>query len=292
MFGQTVTVSGDTMRQYANHRHAHPRKWTCMDIECEAGCGVVPFRYRDQNFVNALQWAIGLELFLLVDDPWRVFLTTDHPNGAPFTSYPQLIRLLMDRSFRNDQLARIHPEAAALSCLGSLDREYSLYEIAIMTRAAPARILGLDRPRTPGPRRPRRHHRLSPAGRSGTDLRPSPAGLQGGRGGRGRRVPWCAWCGAAPRWCGPRSTPPSRHRIGRWFDRYHSIRMANFRITETEMADGIGSPVTVHPCRPGAGYRMIRNGIEIEDTFAEAFGMKAARLIITAIDPALGTDRR
>jgi formylmethanofuran dehydrogenase subunit A len=102
MFGQTVTASGDTMAQYRNHRYAHPKKWISMDIECDAGCGVVPFRYRDANFVNALQWAIGLELFLLVDDPWRVFLTTDHPNGAPFTSYPHLVRLLMDRTFRNE----------------------------------------------------------------------------------------------------------------------------------------------------------------------------------------------
>jgi len=143
MFGQTVTASGDTMAQFRNARHAHPDKWLCMDIECDAGCGVVPFRYRDGNFVNALQWAIGLELFLRVKDPWRVFLTTDHPNGAPFTSYPHLIRLLMDRDFRNEKLARIHPEAAAHSQLASLDREYSLYEIAIMTRAAPARSLGL-----------------------------------------------------------------------------------------------------------------------------------------------------
>jgi len=105
---------------------------------------VVPFRYRNQNFVNALQWAIGLELFLLIDDPWRIFLTTDHPNGAPFTSYPHLIRLLMDKSFRRDMLATIHPEAQAASTLGAIEREYSLYEIAIMTRAAPARALGLD----------------------------------------------------------------------------------------------------------------------------------------------------
>jgi len=143
MFGQTVTASGDTMAQYRNARHAHPAKWMCMDIECDAGCGVVPFRYRDGNFVNALQWTIGLELFLRVKDPWRVFLTTDHPNGAPFTSYPHLIRLLMDRDFRNEKLAQIHPDAAAHSQLASLDREYSLYEIAIMTRAAPARSLGL-----------------------------------------------------------------------------------------------------------------------------------------------------
>ena len=143
LFGQTVTASGDTMRQYAGHWHAHPRKWVIMDIECDAGCGVVPFKYRDKNFVNALQWAIGLELFLLVNDPWRIFLTTDHPNGAPFTSYPHLIRLLMDRSFRNDMLATINKDAAAASVLSSIDREYSLYEIAIMTRAAPARSLGL-----------------------------------------------------------------------------------------------------------------------------------------------------
>lgn len=143
MFGQTITESGDTMRQYAGAGHADPKKWVLMDIECEAGCGVVPFRYRDKSFVNALQWAIGLEIFLLCEDPWRVFLTTDHPNGAPFNTYPHLIRLLMDRSFRNEMLRRIHKSAAAMSTLGSIEREYSLYEIAIMTRAAPARSLGL-----------------------------------------------------------------------------------------------------------------------------------------------------
>jgi len=143
LFGQTVTASGDSMRQYDSHWYADPKKWVIMDIECDAGCGVVPFRYRDKSFVNALQWAIGLELFLQVSDPWRIFLTTDHPNGAPFTTYPHLIRLLMDKSFRNDMLATINKDAAAASILGSLDREYSLYEIAIMTRAAPARSLGL-----------------------------------------------------------------------------------------------------------------------------------------------------
>ena len=144
MFGQTVTVSGDTMMQYANHGHASPAKWTVMDIECEAGCGVVPFKYRDKKFVNALQWVIGLEIFLLVNDPWRVFLTTDHPNGAPFTSYPHLIRLLMDYSYRIDMLSELHPQARKMSTLDTIKREYSLYEIAIMTRAAPSRSLGLN----------------------------------------------------------------------------------------------------------------------------------------------------
>ncbi len=143
MFGQTVTASGDTMRQFAQAGLANPRKWTGADIEAEAGCGVVPFRYREQSYVNALQWAIGLEIFLLVKDPWRVVLTTDHPNGGPFTSYPHLIRLLMDRSFRNEQLAKLHPEVATSAALRDITRELSLSEIATMTRAAPAKLLGL-----------------------------------------------------------------------------------------------------------------------------------------------------
>ncbi|MFZ2650789.1 MAG: formylmethanofuran dehydrogenase subunit A [Burkholderiaceae bacterium] len=143
IFGQTVTASGDTMRQCANASLASPRKWVGADIEGIAGCGVVPFRYREQSFVNALQWAIGLEIFLLVRNPWQVVLTTDHPNGGPFTSYPHLIRLLMDRSFRDEQLARLHPQVAAHCALGSIARELSLEEVAIMTRAAPAKLLGL-----------------------------------------------------------------------------------------------------------------------------------------------------
>ncbi|MDF2763604.1 MAG: fwdA2 [Rhodospirillales bacterium] len=143
MFGQTMTESGDTMAQFGNRVLAEPERWLCMDIECEAGCGLVPFRYRDRSFVNALQWAIGLELFLTAPDPWRIFLTTDHPNGAPFTFYPRLIRLLMDRDFRAEMLARIHPAARRHSGLAEIAREYTLFEIAILTRAAPARALGL-----------------------------------------------------------------------------------------------------------------------------------------------------
>jgi len=143
LFGQTVTASGDNMMQHLNAKIANPKKSVIMDIECDAGCGVVPFKYRDQNYVNALQWAIGLEIFLSVEDPWRVFLTTDHPNGAPFTSYPHLIRLLMDKSFRNDAFAKLNLDAQAMSNLTSLNREYSLYEIATMTRAAAAKLIGL-----------------------------------------------------------------------------------------------------------------------------------------------------
>jgi formylmethanofuran dehydrogenase subunit A len=143
VFGQTVTLSADIAAQFRNRKYANPRVAVVEAIECQGGCGMVPIRYEDTQYVHSLQWSIGLELMLLVDDPWRVFLTTDHPNGGPFTSYPHLMRLLMDVGYRRTMLARLHPKVGQRSLLRELDREYTLDELAIATRAAPARILGL-----------------------------------------------------------------------------------------------------------------------------------------------------
>jgi formylmethanofuran dehydrogenase subunit A len=250
MFGQTVTVSADTMRQYANHTLASPRKWTVMDIECDAGCGVVPFRYKDRNFVNALQWAIGLELFLSVDDPWRVFLTTDHPNGAPFTSYPHLIRLLMDRSFRNEQLARIHPEARRMSTLASLDREYSLYEIAIMSRAAPARILGLADRGHLGPGAVADIVVYQPGSNPEQMFAHPERVLKNGQlvVEHGKIVHVTQGRTQVVR---PDYDRSIERDLREYFERYHTVRLENFAISDDEMAEGIASPVKVHACRPG-----------------------------------------
>ena len=100
-------------------------------------------RVQEQEPDPRLQWAIGLEWYLLVDDPWRVVMSTDHPNGGSFLAYPQIIRLLMDRTYRRDVLKTVHPPVRERSSLADLDREYTLSEICIITRAGPARILGL-----------------------------------------------------------------------------------------------------------------------------------------------------
>jgi len=48
----------------------------------------------------------------------------------------------------------------------------------------------------------------------------------------------------------PDYDPGIERRIGQWFGRYHATQLANFAISDGEMAEGIGSPVSVHPCKP------------------------------------------
>lgn len=143
MFGKATGMTADAPLGWML-RHVSGNKWVNADTEHESGCGIVPFNYSDKNYVHALQWGIGLELFLLTKDPWRLILSTDHPNGGSFMSYPKLIRLLMDKQFRLDQVRSVNQKAMAQTVLlDGLEREYSLQEIAIITRAGPAKLLGL-----------------------------------------------------------------------------------------------------------------------------------------------------
>jgi formylmethanofuran dehydrogenase subunit A len=143
MFGPATTLSADGPVEYLLHASSG-RKWVNIDVELETGCGIVPYSYSERAAVTALQWAVGLELFLLSEDPWRVVLSTDHPNGGSFLSYPALIQLLMDRGVRDSQLKRVNGRLLAGSALADgLARQYTLNEIAIITRAGPARLLGL-----------------------------------------------------------------------------------------------------------------------------------------------------
>jgi len=142
MFGETTSMTGDGPLGYYLSK-IYKSKWFSSDTELEAGCGIAPIEYKNTSLIHAWQWAIGLEWYLMVKDPWRVVMSTDHPNGGSFLAYPQIIRLLMDRTYREDMLKTVPAKIREQSALSGMDRQYTLSEIAIITRAGPARILGL-----------------------------------------------------------------------------------------------------------------------------------------------------
>ena len=248
MFGQTVTMSGDSMTQHKNHKHAHPKKWLCMDIECDAGCGVVPFKYRDQSFVNALQWAIGLETFLLAEDAEKIFLTTDHPNGGPFTSYPHLIKLLMDKTFRDDLLARLAIDISEHTILKDIKREYTLSEIATMTRSAPAKILGL---KNKGSLSDGADADITVYDTRLSDIEdmfahPSHVIKDGILVVENGKIKDYIW--GKTQVVRPEYDPSIVKKLDKHFKKYNTIGLSNFVISNDEMSEVIGSDVNINDC--------------------------------------------
>ena len=231
----------------------------------------MPFAYREKNYVHALQWAIGLELFLLSRDPWRVVLSTDHPNGGSFLSYPRLIRLLMDREFRDEQIGRVNQQAIRRTVLlDDLDREYTLEEIAIITRAGPARLLGL---------RDKGHLGVG----ADADIT-----IYDDRADREEMF-------AAPRYVikdghavvedgelretgrGPPAARRRRVRPEHRADARGAVRGPLQRaVRELSRARAVAARARAHRRRAGVAMRL--HGAEIEDTFAEAFPMWGARV--------------
>ena len=143
MFGDALTLTADAEVEHFLWRLTG-KPYVNVEVDLETGCGIVPMQYRHNSRLHTLQWLVGLELFLLSNDPWRLVLSTDHPNGGSFLAYPTLIAQLMDREVRRRALEVAEPKAVEQSIVRDLSREYTLGEIATVTRAAPAKILGLS----------------------------------------------------------------------------------------------------------------------------------------------------
>ncbi len=142
IFSDTTTMTADgpfefTLYQLSGH------KWVNGDVETETSGGIIPMHYKRKSAVNATQWSIGLELALMVKSPWKIFMTTDHPNGGPFFKYPKILAWLTSKKARAATLKRCHKKAQKLSLLPTINRELSLYELAVVTRAGQAKALGL-----------------------------------------------------------------------------------------------------------------------------------------------------
>jgi len=141
-FGHATVMTGDGPAIHDLYMLTG-NKWSNADVELECGAGVLPFTYLKKNPVHSVQWAMGLELLLMIKDTWKTIMTTDHPNGGPFVKYPQVITWLMSRKAREDTMSECHKWAADRSDIAGVEREMTLQEIAILTRANTAKTIGM-----------------------------------------------------------------------------------------------------------------------------------------------------
>jgi len=157
----------------------------------------------------------------------------------------------MDRDFRAEMLARIHPAAARHSGLAGLAREYTLSEIAILTRAGPARALGLAERGHLGPgaaadiavyAEDRDRERMF--GNPVLVLKDGRVVVRGGR--------IVAEAQGATNVVRPQHDPRIADRIERFFDEQMTVRLRNFQVADAEI-ESRGGRIQVRPTRARKG---------------------------------------
>jgi formylmethanofuran dehydrogenase subunit A len=154
----------------------------------------------------------------------------------------------MDKSFRNDMLATIHPEAQKMTSLASINREYTLNEIAIMTRAGAARIIGLkDRGALSSGNWADITVYTEDADRQKMFTKPDYVFKDGELVVKDGEVVHTKW--GTTHIVKPDFDPSVEKGLKDYFDRFLTMKLGNFKISDDEITeDGRGS-LTVHPLR-------------------------------------------
>jgi formylmethanofuran dehydrogenase subunit A len=142
-FHTSTAIFPDGAYAYYLAKQAKSR-WISHNIELQGSFGAVTLRFSPEQYIDAVKWTIGLEIALKMINPWQVQLSTDHPNMGLLTDYPKVISWLISKPARDEIIGTLHPDVQNNAILPYIEREYNLYEIAIITRASQAKSLGID----------------------------------------------------------------------------------------------------------------------------------------------------
>ncbi len=105
----------------------------------------VEYNFLKECYIDATFWLAGMELLLELKDISNASLSIDFPSGGGIESYPNIIACLISKEARDKFASKLNKEALKNSRLPSLTREFSLDEIAQITRSSPANACGLKK---------------------------------------------------------------------------------------------------------------------------------------------------
>ena len=155
----------------------------------------------------------------------------------------------MNKTFRDAILAQLPPDVQKHSVLKSIKREYTLNEIAIMTRSAPAKILGLSKKGnfSHGSDADITIYDINKKDPEDMFAHPSMV-LKDGKvvveNGKIKEYIWGKTQTVAPEY-----DKSIEKNLGKFFDKYHTMKLDNYVLSDEEMENMIGSKVYVNECK-------------------------------------------
>ncbi|MHA2180832.1 MAG: amidohydrolase family protein [Promethearchaeota archaeon] len=121
----------------------NPYKLITSATEFEGDSFVSLRSLKKSNHLACTLWANALDLALNIKNKFQVSFSLNFPNYANLTDIPEIITWLISKEARKNFMKGMNDQFLKQSFLVSNDKELSFSDLVSLTRATPAKLLGL-----------------------------------------------------------------------------------------------------------------------------------------------------
>jgi formylmethanofuran dehydrogenase subunit A len=112
-------------------------------VEFEGDTFATLRNFDKKNIQNCILWANGIDLALRVDNKWQLQFSVNYPNYANINNVPEITTWLVSKDARDKFMTGMNNEFLSNNTLQDNDKTLTFNEYIIITRASPAKSLGL-----------------------------------------------------------------------------------------------------------------------------------------------------
>ena len=112
-------------------------------VEFEGDMFAALRNFRKDNKSDCILWANSLDLALSIKDKWQMQLSINFPNYAHINDVSEIATWLTSKKARNEFIADMNQEFVKNNSLQKHDESLSFNDFVILSRASPAKSLGL-----------------------------------------------------------------------------------------------------------------------------------------------------
>ncbi len=112
-------------------------------VEFEGDVFAILRKFDKKNIQDCILWANGIDIALNVENKWQLQFSVNYPNYANIHNVPEIATWLVSKDARDKFMDGMNKDFLTNSVLQENDKTLTFNEYIILTRASPAKSLGL-----------------------------------------------------------------------------------------------------------------------------------------------------
>ncbi len=121
----------------------NPYKLVSSAIESEGDSFVSMRKFKKENYNDCILWANAIDLALNIRNKFQISLSLNYPNYSNINNIPEIATWLISKNARANFMKEMNKEFLKNNKLQNSDKCLTFNELVILTRASPAKSLGL-----------------------------------------------------------------------------------------------------------------------------------------------------